>query len=372
MGGLSVKVGILTSSRADYGIYLPLLRAIQSDPFFEMHLLVFGSHLSEKFGYTASQIESDGFKISHRLCPSPENDAPGDIVKSMAKTMITFTELWERESFDLIIALGDRYEMFSAVSSTVPFNISVAHIHGGETTLGAIDNVFRHSLTSMSKLHFTSCEEYKSRVVEIKGSEKGVYNVGALSYDTLAGMHFFTVEEFYEKYKIDLEKQTILFTFHPETISYKKNEEFIQTLIELLGELKKYQIVITMPNADTAGNIIRVNLKSFIKNRPNVFCIESFGSAGYLSCMKYCSFMLGNTSSGFVEASWFPKPVINVGERQKGRILTSNIISCGLVKKEIVEAIKRIEKIELKSIEKHYGDGNTSQRIKAIIKNLTL
>jgi GDP/UDP-N,N'-diacetylbacillosamine 2-epimerase (hydrolysing) len=348
-----------------------LLRALKNDEFFELHLLVFGTHLAEKYGYTAHQIVEDGFDISHRFITAPEDDSPGHIVKSMATTMVTFSSLWEKESFDMLIALGDRYEMFAAVASTVAFNIPVAHIHGGETTLGAIDNAFRHSITSMAKYHFTSCEEYKSRVIEIKGSNQGVYNVGALSIDTLSSMEFLTIREFYEKHKIDLNKPTILFTFHPETVSYQKNEEYVITLIEALKELKEYQVVITMPNSDTMGNIIRDNLKSFINDNRNTFGIESFGSKSYLSCMKYCSFMLGNTSSGFVEASWFPKTVINVGERQKGRILTSNIITCAIEKNEILKAIAGIDENRIKSVNEIYGKGETAKRIITLIKEIT-
>jgi GDP/UDP-N,N'-diacetylbacillosamine 2-epimerase (hydrolysing) len=293
-----MKIGILTSSRADYGIYLPLLKALKADPFFDLHMLVFGAHMSEKFGYTKSQIEADGFSIGHQLNTMPENDTPGDIVRSMAKTQSEFSSVWGKESFDLIFALGDRYEMFAAVSSTVPFNLSVAHIHGGETTLGAIDNVFRHCITSMADYHFTTCEQYRKRVIDIKGSEKGVFNVGALSIDTLATVQFLSIKDFYKKYNINLANPTILFTFHPETVSFHRNEEYIKVLTEVLAELKQYQIVITMPNADTNGNIIRNYLKSFIDKNQNAFGIESFGSLGYLSCMKYCSFMLGNTSSG--------------------------------------------------------------------------
>lgn len=367
-----MKIGVLTSSRADYGIYLPLLKALYSDPFFELQMLVFGSHLSNRFDYTIKQIEIDGFSIGQKLHTLPESDKPHDISRAMAMVINEFSNVWENNSFDLIFALGDRYEMFAAVSSTLPFNIPVAHIHGGETTLGAIDNAFRHSITSMSKLHFTTCEVYKNRVVEITGSNDGVYNVGALSIDVLENMKFLSIDEFYQKYKIDLRKPTVLFTFQPETVNYERNEEYIKIMVEVLLELKKtYQVVITMPNADTANNIIRKHLDAFIHRHQNVYGIESFGSLGYLSCMKYCSFMLGNTSSGFVEASWFPKAVINVGERQKGRIETPNISTCRIEKHEILDTIKFIKMHEYSQQEKLYGKGNASKQIIMILKELT-
>lgn len=367
-----MKIGVLTSSRADYGIYLPLLKALHSDPFFELQMLVFGSHLSDKFGYTVRQIETDGFTIGQKLHTLPESDKPHDISKAMALTINEFSNVWEKNSFDLIFALGDRYEMFAAVSSTLPFNLPVAHIHGGETTLGAIDNAFRHSITSMSKLHFTTCEAYKKRVAEITGTNDGVYNVGALSIDALQNMKFLSIDEFYQKYEIDLGKPTVLFTFQPETVNYKRNEEYIKILVEVLGDLlKTYQIVITMPNADTSSNIIRKHLDEFIKSHSNVYGIESFGSLGYLSCMKYCSFMLGNTSSGFVEASWFPKAVVNVGERQKGRIETPNIKTCRIEKNEILDTIRFINKNEHPQQDNFYGEGKTSEKIVMILKKQT-
>lgn len=365
-----MKIGVLTSSRADYGIYFPLLKEMKKDPFFKLQLLVFGTHLAEKFGYTAKQIENDGFEINYKFNTAPENDSPAAIIKSMSNTISIFAELWNNKSFDLIIALGDRYEMFAAVTSTVPFNIPVAHIHGGETTLGAIDNSFRNSITSMSKIHFTSSEEYKRRVIEIIGKENYAYNVGALSIDMLKNMIFLSKKEFYEKYDIDLNKPTVLFTFHPETVSYEHNEDYIKELVSVLRDIKNYQIVITMPNADTKGNLIRDYLNTFLKENSYAIGIESFGSLGYLSCMKHCSFMLGNTSSGFIEASFFSKPVINVGSRQTGRIITPNIYSCPIEKDKIEKGIEWAQNYKQKNFTDIYGNGNASSNIIKIIKDL--
>ena len=363
-----VKIGILTSSRADYGIYLPLLSKLESDYFFDVQLLVFGTHLSDKYGYTVKQIELDGFKICCSLQTTPLNDSPGDISKSMATTMSLFTDVWERNKFDMLFVLGDRYEMFSAAASSVPFNIPLAHIHGGETTLGAIDNSFRHSITAMAELHFTSCEAYKNRVIELKGNANGVYNVGALSIDLLCKMQYLTINEFYQKYSIDLNKPTILFTFHPETVSFSNNQNNIKILLSVLRKLRNYQIVFTMPNADTNGKIIRNHLKNYLKKSNNLFGIESFGSVDYLTCMKYCSFMLGNSSSGFVEASWFPKPVINVGKRQEGRIQTPNIFSCNINETEILNIVKQVEKMGYIPKTNIYGIGTAAENIIGILK----
>lgn len=367
-----MKIGVLTSSRADYGIYLPLLNVLRKDSFFDVEMLVFGTHTSSKHGNTVHGIKTDGFKIGCELKTVPETDSPKAIAKSMALTINRFTEIWEDIKYDLVIALGDRFEMFAAVSSLIPFNIPVAHIHGGETTLGAIDNAYRHSITAMSEIHFTTCDQYKKRVVDIVGNEQNVFNVGALSIDLLSKMQFLSQQEFFELYHIDLTKPTVLFTFHPETVGYNKNKEYINTIVQVLSVLKDYQIVITMPNTDTMGNLIRENLNAFIHKNSNTFGIESFGSLGYLSCMKYCSFMLGNTSSGFVEAVWFPKAVINLGERQKGRIETPNIYSCPIEYSKMIEAISWATGFKATQELTIYGDGNAANKIIMHLKEFFL
>ena len=366
-----MKIAVLTSSRADYGIYFPLLNALQNDKFFKVGLIVFGTHLSEKFGLTIKNIEQDGFNISHRINTCPNSDSPHAINSSIAKTISKFSKIWKENKYDLIFALGDRYEMFAAVTSSLPFNIPVAHIHGGETTLGSIDNAFRNSITHMSKFHFTCCEPYKQRVIELTGSNENVFNVGALSIENIRKLKLLSKKEIYDKYRIDLEKPTILVTFHPETIDFEKNEEYITTLIKVLINLNHYQIVITMPNADTRGLIIKKHLVNYISKNKNTIGIESFGYLGYLSCMKYCKFLLGNTSSGFIEASFFPKPVINIGKRQEGRVVTPNIINCEISYKEILNAIKKVENgLPLSINTQIYGDGNTSKKIITIVKKI--
>jgi GDP/UDP-N,N'-diacetylbacillosamine 2-epimerase (hydrolysing) len=363
-----MKVGVLTSSRADYGIYLPLLRKMSADNYFEIHLLVFGTHMSERFGKTINQIEQDKFRVTAKFDSTPIDDLPGSISMAMANTMSSFTNIWDKEKFELVIALGDRSEMFAAVASLQPFNIPVAHIHGGETTLGAIDNAFRHSITHMSALHFTACEQYRNRVIELTRTSENVFNTGALSIDLLGSTPFYSKDQIRELYNIDIDHPSILVTFHPETVSYKKNSEYIKTLIGVLNDLDRFQLIISMPKADTSSNMIRDQLKSFISDKGNAIGIESLGSLGYLSCMKYCNFLLGNSSSGFVEASWFPKPVINIGRRQSGRINTPNIFSCNIDKGEILNAIAKAEKADLAFVSKIYGDGNAADKMIIYIK----
>lgn len=363
-----IKIGILTSSRADYGIYLPLLKRLQADAIFQLSILAFGTHLSEKFGYTVKQIENDGFTVDYRLETLSSSDSPKDISLSMARSIEKFSEIWKKNQFDLIFALGDRYEMFAAVASSIPFNIPVAHIHGGETTLGAIDNSFRHSITSMSNYHFTAAEPYKKRVIEILGHGNNVFNVGALSIDNVLQLNLLSVEEFNDNFNINLAKPTILSTFHPETISFEKNKGYITELISAFNELSHYQIVITMPNADTMGQFIRRELENFITENTNIIGIENFGTLGYLSCMKHCRMLIGNTSSGFIEASGLKKPVVNLGDRQKGRIMTPNIFNASLVKSDILKAVKQAEQFVPKDSDLIYGKGDTASRIVEILK----
>jgi GDP/UDP-N,N'-diacetylbacillosamine 2-epimerase (hydrolysing) len=365
-----MKIGILTSSRADYSQYLPLLKLLQKEAGFELKILVFGTHLSQKFGNTYQDIIKDGFSIAYKIETETEGDGPEKINNSISKTIIGFTKVWSQEKFDLVFALGDRYEMFAACTSTLPFNIKLAHIHGGEKTEGAIDDAYRHSITHMSYFHFTSTEKYKQRVEVLKESNLNVYNVGALSIDNLTNLKLFSKEEFAERFNIDINKPSVLITFHPETKSYLKNETYILELIAALSELKDYQLIITMPNADTMGNLIRENLNTFIKDNNNAIGVESFGTIGYLTCMKHCNFMLGNTSSGFLEASFFPKKVINLGSRQNGRIVTPNIINCDITRESILKAIKDIEILSLGKNISIYGKGDTAIKIVEILKSI--
>lgn len=365
-----MKIGVLTSSRADYSIYYPLLTALAEDSFFDLHVIAFGTHLSDRHGHTVDQIVANGFSVTHRIDAVPTGDGPADISHAMGTVMQAFSGLWAQETYDLVLCLGDRFEMFAAVASAIPFNIPIAHIHGGETTLGAIDNAFRHAITVMSTYHFTTTDAYKARVIELTGSAANVYNVGALSIDNLRHLTLLTKAKFVEKFAIDLDQPSILITFHPETVSFEQNRQHVAELIGALEQLTSYQLIITMPNADTMGNYVREHLLAFIDRHPNAVGIESFGTIGYLSCMKYCRFMLGNTSSGFVEASFFPKYVINLGHRQEGRLVTPNLINCPIQTDRILEAVQHIETADALTPIDAYGNGTTAQQIVSILKQV--
>lgn len=367
-----MKIGLLTSSRADFGIYYPLARNIQDDPVFDLEIIAFGTHLSERYGYTLTHIEQLGFEVRHKIETLPEGDKPVDISMGLAKTISSFAKFWENNKYDLVLTLGDRFEMFAAVTAASPFNIKFAHIHAGETTLGAIDNAYRHSISHMSEYLFVTTKEYQLRGEQIIQNKTKVFNVGALSIDNLIQQELYSYEEFYNLFGIKIEDPFILSTFHPETISLDKNETYIDELICAFNELnQRYRIIITMPNADTMGLLVRSKLEKFGSNNDNVHLVESFGIKGYLTCMKYCSFLLGNTSSGFVEAAFFPKWVINLGNRQNGRIRTPNIIDCMPEKNEIIAAIKKIEQQKHIPFSNIYGEGNTANKIVNILKKIT-
>lgn len=363
-----MKIAVLTSSRADYSIYFPLLKALNEDHFFDLHIIAFGTHLSKNYGETINQITSDGFKISVKVDTIPNSDIPADISLAMGKAMMSFSEVWASHSFDLILALGDRYEMFAACASSISFGIKIAHIHGGETTKGAIDDIFRDSITLMSTYHFATTDQYKNRIIELTGNAENTFNVGALSIDNLASMTLLSIGDFKLRYNLDLSVPSILITFHPETVAFEKNEEYICELIAALRLISGYQFIITMPNADTMGNAIRTKLNEFIAECSQAYGIESFGTLGYLSCMKHCTMMLGNTSSGFVEASFFNKYVINIGERQTGRILTKNIRACNIRRNEIVSAVKDYDSSNFYENVNIYGNGNTAYQIISLLK----
>ncbi len=325
-----IKVGVLTSSRADYGIYLPLLRALQNDECFSLELIVFGTHLSKFHGYTVAQIEADGFQIAVKIESLLIGDTPNAIATSFALTSLKFADYWQSNAhkFDVVFVLGDRFEMAAAVLSGIPYGITMAHLHGGETTLGAIDNMYRHSISLVSKYHFVAANPFAERLKKLlNDKEKEIYCVGSLSLENLDNLELLTIDSFNQKWNINLSVDTILVTVHPETVDFESNQDYCNEMIKALDELSKtHQIVVTMPNADTSGLIFREAFINLSARKPNVKIIENFGTQSYFTCMKYAKLLIGNTSSGIIEAASFNKYVLNLGDRQKGRLCSSNVI----------------------------------------------
>jgi GDP/UDP-N,N'-diacetylbacillosamine 2-epimerase (hydrolysing) len=297
------------------------------------------------------------------------------VAQSFALTGVEFAKFWADNShtFDWVLCLGDRFEMAAAVISGIPFNIKFAHIHGGETTLGAIDNTYRHAITLASSMHFVSADAFKERVTQLTLSRENVYVTGALSLDNLSEIPFLTKEEFQEKWNIDLSKPSILITIHPETVAFENNVEFAECASQALKELSStHQLIITMPNADTMGSVFRGIFEKLQKEKPHVvYTIENFGTQSYFTCMKYSDFLLGNTSSGIIEAASFNKYVINIGDRQKGRLCGENVIHTSFDPIEIIAASHKISGLQFEG-KNIYARGQAAPIIVEALKSYTL
>jgi GDP/UDP-N,N'-diacetylbacillosamine 2-epimerase (hydrolysing) len=367
-----MKIGILTSSRADFGIYLPLLKEMQRQSWIDARIIAFGTHLSRFHGYTLKQIEESGFKASYTVESMLLSDTPDSVSTAIGLTTLQFATFWKehRADFDLVFALGDRYEMFAAVMAGVPSQIKFAHLHGGEKTLGAIDNVFRHCITQASSIHFTSTQQYADRVRQLLDQPEHIYWVGALSLDNLSEVKLLSVREFAEKWKIDLQKPTVLTTFHPETSNPTRNEHDAFQLVEAIEAMNGYQVLLTMPNIDTNGSIVREIFNTRLGQRPGVFLIENLGTQSYFTAMNHCRFLLGNTSSGIIEAASFAKYVINLGDRQKGRLYGDNVFTIDVSKENILAAVKRIESLPAPSAKNIYYNGGAAKAIVRIIESI--
>lgn len=337
-----MRIGILTSSRADYGIYLPLLEKMKGDTFFSLEIIAFGTHLSKNHGYTLKDIEKDGYTVIHSISSLISNDDEQSIASSYGLTVLKFADFWEGHKYDLVFCLGDRFEMSAAVQAGIPFGVQFAHIHGGETTLGAIDNIYRHQITIASILHFTATEAFKNKVTKLLDTSAGVFSVGSLSLDNIHSYMPIEKKVFYDTFEIP-DGDYALVTFHPETVSPSANHRYAKAMKNALTILAHdLYVVITMPNADTLGSMYReeiIRLKSELPER--ILLIENFGKVNYFSAMYYAKVLIGNTSSGILEAASFGKYVINVGDRQKGRVQSDNVLNCKFEEVAIVEVVKK-------------------------------
>ena len=333
------KIGVLTSSRADYGIYQPLLKVLANDDTCEIHLLVFGTHLLSKYGETIQEIKSDGYGNIHTIQGMPSSDSVKDIAKGYSDVLANFTEFWADNNFDIVLALGDRFEMSAAVQASIPFEIKIGHIHGGETTLGAIDNIYRHQISLVSQFHFVASEVFVDRLRNLLDTDVNIYNVGSLSLSELTETELPTWEKVADKFNIPA-SDFALVTLHPETVNSFNNERFsIEAFSALLQLSKEIHVVVTLANADTNGSYFRSEAERIKLENPNrISIVENFGKLNYFSAMKQCSLMCGNTSSGIIESASFGKYVVNIGDRQKGRLRSENVIDVPFVRSEIYAA----------------------------------
>jgi GDP/UDP-N,N'-diacetylbacillosamine 2-epimerase (hydrolysing) len=371
MGGSAMKkIGVLTSSRADYGIYTSLLKQLSEDPFFTLEIIAFGTHLSPEHGYTVCAIEKDGYGLIHKIPSLLANDGTEGIVTSYGLTVLKFSEFWKANRFDLVFCLGDRFEMSAAVQAGIPYRIRFAHIHGGETTLGAIDNVYRHQISIAADLHFVSAPEYAGKVRSLC-PEASIYHVGSLSIDEVKQMQFETKEQFLSRFEIP-DMQYALVTFHPETmVDASRNQYLARAMYDALTAISEHlYLVVTMPNADTFGSVFRQSLHSMQEHLSSrIKLIENFGQYYYFHAMKYARLLIGNTSSGIIEAASFGKYVINVGDRQKGRAAGENVFHSSFEPGAMLQKVVQVLGLEPFKGTNIYYKAGAAEAIIQILKN---
>lgn len=368
-------IGVVTAARSDYGIYLPVLQRIQEEPGLSLHLIVTGMHLSPEFGFTVRAIEEDGFEIGERIEMLLSSDTPEGIAKSMGLGTVGFAQAYARVRPNILLVLGDRFEMHAAVVAALPFNIAVAHIHGGESTEGAIDDAIRHSITKMSHLHFAATETYAHRVIQMGEEPWRVVVSGAPSLDNLHRIPLLGREELEKQYRLRLRDPFLLVTYHPVTLEYEQTGIQVRELLAALEEMDATAIF-TYPNADTHSHIVIEMIREFASQRQWAQVVVNLGTQGYFSIMKYAAAMIGNSSSGIIEAASFKLPVVNIGIRQQGRLRAKNVIDVGCARGEIVAAIEKAVSSQFRSslddLVNPYGDGHAAERIVAKLKQVKL
>ena len=370
------KICVITGGRSDYGLLKWLMKAIQSDKELELQVIATGMHLSSTFGTTVNEIEQDGFKVDEKVECLDVNDSALDTTSAMARTMIGCSEAYSRLRPDLVIVLGDRFEIFSAVAAALVSNIPVAHLHGGEVTSGAIDESFRHAITKMSALHFVANDEYRCRVVQMGENTRHVYNVGGLGVDAIKNLELLGKEQLSTSLGVNFLNKSLLITFHPETATANSAELQIKEITKALEELNDTTLIFTMPNADMGNAIITDSIRNFVAQGNNRYFFESLGQTRYLSMLSFVDGVIGNSSSGLSEAPSFKIGTINIGDRQNGRIQASSVLNCEASRSHVITAIEEMYSDDfqsrIKTAVNPYGTGGASQRIVEILKEVNL
>ncbi|GAA0078694.1 UDP-N-acetylglucosamine 2-epimerase [Clostridium sp. CTA-5] len=370
------KILIVTGTRAEYGLLYWTMKEIQNDKDLELQLVVTGNHLVKEFGYTIEQIKKDGFKIDEEIDMLINSEKQSSIVKSMGLEMIQMSQCFDRLKPDILLILGDRYETFVAATCAMIMNIPIAHMNGGESTEGAVDEQIRHAITKMSHIHFAGAEYYKERIIKMGEEPWRVYNLGQAGIENIKRLNLLGKQELEKELNISFDKSIFLITYHPVTLDLNNIEKQIDNLLDAIKEFDaKY--IFTYPNADFGSKIIIDKVKKFVRDNENAYIYYSLGQKRYLSLLKYANIMIGNSSSGIIEAPSFKLPVINIGDRQRGRLKSANIIDIGYNKEEIIKAIDKAfydkefkrNLIEINSV---YGDGNVSKQILHILKSINL
>lgn len=366
------KICVITGSRSEYDLLKPLIEEIEKNRDLQLQLIVTGMHLSPEFGLTYKQIEKNGFSIDEKIEIILSSDTSISISKSMGLSMISFAEAYDRLKPDIIVVLGDRFEIFSAVSAALVSRIPIGHIYGGELTQGAFDDSFRHSITKMSHLHFTSTESYRRRVIQLGEAPKRVFNVGALGIDNIKKTKLLPKQTLEKELNFKFKKQNLLVTFHPVTLEKNTSKKHFQNLLDAIDSLKDVSIIFTKANADTEGRVINKMIDDYVsKNSAQSRSFTSMGQLKYLSTMQFVDTVVGNSSSGIIEAPSFKIGTINIGDRQKGRVKARSVIDCDPTKEDIQSALRKLYSKEfqdnLKSIANPYSNGNTAEKIKNIL-----
>jgi len=370
------KVCVVTGTRAEYGLLYWLMKEIEYDNNLELQLIATGMHLSPEFGLTYKEIEKD-FKIDKKIEMLLSSDTSIGISKSMGLAQISFSEAYEELKPNILVVLGDRYEIFSAVSSAMIARIPIAHLHGGETTEGAFDESIRHSITKMSHLHFTATDEYRDRVIQLGEQPNRVFNVGGLGIENIKRLKLLDKKAFETSINFKLNKKNILVTFHPVTLENSTASIQFQNLLDSINELENTTIIFTKANSDTDGRVINSMIDEYVaKNSDKSVVFTSLGQLRYLSALQYVDGVVGNSSSGLAEAPSFKIGTIDIGDRQKGRIKAQSVIESSPTKESIDKAFKKLYSKEfqelLKSSKNPYGDGCASLKIIEEIKKVNL
>jgi GDP/UDP-N,N'-diacetylbacillosamine 2-epimerase (hydrolysing) len=370
------KICVVTGSRADYGLLRLVMAGINKDPELALQVIATGMHLSPTFGLTYKEIEADGFRIDFKVETLNSSDSPVGISESISKGLIGCAEAFSHLQPDFIVVLGDRFEIFAAATAALITKIPVAHLHGGETTVGAFDEAFRHSITKMSHLHFVAAEEYRNRVIQLGENPRNVFLVGGLGVDIIREVTLLTKEELERSLGIEFQLKSLLITFHPVTLEEETSQVHMKELLSALSELSDTTLLFTMPNADTGGLELIKMVEEFVALHSNAHSFISLGQQRYLSCIAQVDGVVGNSSSGLTEVPSFKKGTINIGTRQLGRLQASSVINCEPKEDQIRGAIKKLYtnnfKDSLSIAMNPYGEGGASVAIVNALKTAAL
>jgi len=370
------SICVITGSRADYGLLRWVLQGIKDDVDLNLQIIATGMHLSPEFGLTYKAIEADGFEIDRKVEMLTSSDTPIGIAKSMGLGMIGFADAINELNPDLIVVLGDRFEIFAAVAAALVARIPVAHLHGGETTEGAFDEALRHSITKMSHIHFVAAVEYKQRVIQLGEQPEHVFLVGGLGIDNIKRLKLLDRNALEANLGFKFGKKNLLITFHPVTLENASAVNQMQELLAALAKLEDTQLIFTMPNADTDGRSLIEMIEQFASQHSNAHAFTSLGQLRYLSCIAQVDGVVGNSSSGLAEVPSFKKGTVNIGNRQYGRLQASSVINCEPNQKSIADGINNLYspsfQVNLSQVHNPYGEGGASEKIVNTLKSINI